>query len=161
VSSSASLRLFQLSSLIPAPRARSDRPGLLAEHSKQWASEWQQGSVRVSGNHRLSCAINSSLYYLMSSSSPDLPLSLSPGGLASNGTNSRTNFIRCTRKVPRFHLHRNRLQWAHILGLRVVDVPTPPSLAAQNSFAAAAVRLCCTRALSVQPVVQRIVQVSF
>jgi hypothetical protein len=40
----------------------------------------------VSGNQRLSCAINSSLYYLMSSSSPDLPLSLSPGGLASNGS---------------------------------------------------------------------------
>jgi trehalose/maltose hydrolase-like predicted phosphorylase len=58
---------------------------LLLEHVQQWASEWQQGSVRVSGNQRLSRAINSSLYYLMSSSSPDLPLSLSPGGLASNG----------------------------------------------------------------------------
>jgi hypothetical protein len=67
-------------------RARADRPFLFPEHRKQWATEWQQGSVSVSGNSRLSRAINSSLYYLMSSSSPELPLSLSPGGLASNGT---------------------------------------------------------------------------
>ena len=46
--------------------------------------------MRVSGNQRLSRAINSSLYYLLSSSSPDLPLSLSPGGLASNGYNGHT-----------------------------------------------------------------------
>jgi hypothetical protein len=71
--------------LTAAFRARADRPILLPEHSKRWASEWLEGSVRVAGNQKLSRAINSSLYYLMSSSSPELPLSLSPGGLASNG----------------------------------------------------------------------------
>jgi hypothetical protein len=122
---SAQVTLLELAStttarvqLTAAHSARSSRPALLAEHSKQWASEWQQGSVTVSGNQRLSCAINSSLYYLMSSSSPHLPLSLSPGGLASNGmihivptlsTSQPSHFT--TRQ------HAFRLQWPHVLGL--------------------------------------------
>jgi len=122
-------------------RARFSRPSLLPSHTQQWAAEWQEGSVHVSGNPRLSRAINSSLYYLLSSSSPDLPLSLSPGGLASNGPPSpQHNQSLNPLQIHHSFTPHHRLQRPHVLGLRDVDVPATFGAASQHSAAAAAVR---------------------
>jgi len=62
---------------------------LLAEHQDAWAQLWQSG-FEVQGRIDVARAVNSSLYYILSSVREDMPQSLSPGGLASNSYNGHT-----------------------------------------------------------------------
>ena len=62
---------------------------LYAEHEEEWSSLWESG-VEVRGRIDVARAINSSLYFLLSSLRADVAHSVSPGGLASNGYNGHT-----------------------------------------------------------------------
>lgn len=62
---------------------------LYAEHSSAWDKMWESG-LEVSGRMDVARAVNSSLYYILSSLREDAVYSLSPGGLASNGYNGHT-----------------------------------------------------------------------
>lgn len=59
---------------------------LLDQHIDAWSELWMAG-MEVSGDKALSRAINSSLYYILSSIREDWPYSLSPGSLSSNSYN--------------------------------------------------------------------------
>lgn len=59
---------------------------LLESHKSAWHSNWE-GRIEVGGNLGLAQVINSSYYYLLSSMHTQVPWSISPGGLASNGYN--------------------------------------------------------------------------
>lgn len=63
---------------------------LLEEHSAAWQDKWSAGRIEVGGNLGLAQAVNASLYFLLSSTRADVPLGLSPGGLASNGYQGHT-----------------------------------------------------------------------
>lgn len=70
---------------------------LFSSHRKAWSSLWAS-RVEIGGNLALAQVINSSLYYILSSIRSDWPWSLSPGGLASNGTHTETfpfNLLPC------------------------------------------------------------------
>lgn len=58
-------------------------------HIEAWESIWVSG-IEVAGNLPLAQAINSSLYYILSSVRADWPWSLSPGGLSSEAYNGHT-----------------------------------------------------------------------
>ena len=58
---------------------------LYAEHAAAWAVLWESG-FEVTGRPDVAAVVNSSLYYIMSSVREDTVHSLSPGGLASNGS---------------------------------------------------------------------------
>eukprot|EP01113_Clastostelium_recurvatum_P039091 TRINITY_DN5929_c0_g1_i2.p1 TRINITY_DN5929_c0_g1~~TRINITY_DN5929_c0_g1_i2.p1 ORF type:complete len:711 (+),score=173.12 TRINITY_DN5929_c0_g1_i2:162-2135(+) len=60
-----------------------------AAHKQGWAQLWVSG-IEVGGDLHLAQAINSSLYYILSSVRDDWHYSLSPGGLASNGYNGHS-----------------------------------------------------------------------
>jgi trehalose/maltose hydrolase-like predicted phosphorylase len=62
---------------------------LLDLHIEEWNRVWKSGIEvqSINGNLNLSRAINSSLYYILSSVRDDWPYSLSPGGLSSNDYN--------------------------------------------------------------------------
>lgn len=62
---------------------------LLDSHIGGWALIWGSG-IEVTGDLDLAVAINSSLYYILSSIRIDTPWSLSPGSLATNGYNGHT-----------------------------------------------------------------------
>jgi len=62
------------------------REVLLNEHINGWLQLWSS-RIEVEDNLQLAQAINSSLYYILSSIRSDWPFSLSPGGLASDGYN--------------------------------------------------------------------------
>ena len=62
---------------------------LYAEHEQEWSALWESG-VEVRGRPDVARAINSSLYFLLSSLRKDVAHSVSPGGLASNGYNGHT-----------------------------------------------------------------------
>jgi len=62
---------------------------LLQSHVEAWNQLWGSG-FEITGRHDVALAVNSSLYYLLSSIRSDMPHSLSPGGLASNGYNGHT-----------------------------------------------------------------------
>ena len=65
-------------------------PALLQEHSAAWQDRWSAGRIEVGGNLGLAQAVNASLYFLLSSTRADVPLGVSPGGLASNGYQGHT-----------------------------------------------------------------------
>ena len=56
-----------------------------SSHEAAWKARWDQGRVEVGGNLGLAQAINSSMYFLLSSVRVDWPQGMSPGGLASDG----------------------------------------------------------------------------
>lgn len=62
---------------------------LYASHVAEWATIWQSG-IEMEGRKDVATAVNSSLYYLLSSIREDTVFSLSPGGLPSNGYNGHT-----------------------------------------------------------------------
>ena len=64
--------------------------GLRASHEAAWLQRWNQGRVEVGGNLGLAQAINSSMYFLLSSVRADWHYGMSPGGLASDGYNGHT-----------------------------------------------------------------------
>ena len=64
-------------------------PDLMASHAAAWAALWE-GGMEVGGDLGLAQAINSSLYYILSSVRSDYHWSLSPGGLASDGYNGHS-----------------------------------------------------------------------
>eukprot|EP01112_Ceratiomyxa_fruticulosa_P003259 TRINITY_DN13628_c0_g1_i1.p1 TRINITY_DN13628_c0_g1~~TRINITY_DN13628_c0_g1_i1.p1 ORF type:complete len:707 (-),score=130.46 TRINITY_DN13628_c0_g1_i1:33-2153(-) len=59
---------------------------LLSSHVAAWQEIWESG-IEIGGNLPLAQAVNSSLYYILSSIRNDWEYSLSPGGLASDGYN--------------------------------------------------------------------------
>eukprot|EP01088_Endostelium_zonatum_P011281 TRINITY_DN2530_c0_g1_i3.p1 TRINITY_DN2530_c0_g1~~TRINITY_DN2530_c0_g1_i3.p1 ORF type:complete len:701 (-),score=125.68 TRINITY_DN2530_c0_g1_i3:74-2176(-) len=78
---------------------------LLSSHIETWEKIWESG-VEISPipypsyQWKLASAINSSLYYLLSSARSDWPHGLSPGGLASNGYNGHTFWDQETWMLP-------------------------------------------------------------
>ena len=62
---------------------------LLAEHAQAWSVLWESGA-EVEGDEGLACAINGSLYFILSSIRDDWDFGLSPGGLASGGYHGHT-----------------------------------------------------------------------
>eukprot|EP01122_Echinamoeba_exundans_P016203 TRINITY_DN813_c0_g1_i5.p1 TRINITY_DN813_c0_g1~~TRINITY_DN813_c0_g1_i5.p1 ORF type:complete len:666 (+),score=37.76 TRINITY_DN813_c0_g1_i5:1105-3102(+) len=79
---------------------------LLGEHKDAWTRLWSHG-IEVSGSLQLSQIINSSLYYLLSSSRNDFPWSLSPGSLSSNSYNGHVFWDSETWMLPTLSvLHR-------------------------------------------------------
>eukprot|EP00927_Polykrikos_kofoidii_P025717 TRINITY_DN23056_c0_g1_i2.p1 TRINITY_DN23056_c0_g1~~TRINITY_DN23056_c0_g1_i2.p1 ORF type:complete len:881 (+),score=121.14 TRINITY_DN23056_c0_g1_i2:76-2718(+) len=62
---------------------------LYSEHTAAWSKLWESG-FEVAGRMDVARAVNSSLYFLLSSIREDAVYSLSPGGLASNGYNGHT-----------------------------------------------------------------------
>lgn len=66
--------------------ALSDEPILLAIHSAAWAKLWNS-RIDIGGNLDLAQVVNSSYYYMLSSLHENVPWSISPGALASNGYN--------------------------------------------------------------------------
>eukprot|EP01116_Phalansterium_solitarium_P016178 TRINITY_DN3701_c0_g1_i1.p1 TRINITY_DN3701_c0_g1~~TRINITY_DN3701_c0_g1_i1.p1 ORF type:complete len:702 (-),score=253.28 TRINITY_DN3701_c0_g1_i1:809-2914(-) len=69
--------------------AAAQQTQLLDAHIAAWLQVWS-ARMEVTGDLALAQAINSSLYYILSSVRPDWPYSLSPGGLASNGYNGHS-----------------------------------------------------------------------
>ena len=59
-------------------------PQLLRENSAAWATLWA-GRIDVSGNRSLATVVNASEFYLWSSTTAGVNLSVSPAGLSSNG----------------------------------------------------------------------------
>ena len=55
-------------------------------HSKAWGHLWEAG-IEVTGNDTIAAAINSSLYYILSSVAAESEWSVSPGGLVKNSYN--------------------------------------------------------------------------
>ncbi|KAK9823243.1 hypothetical protein WJX72_001319 [[Myrmecia] bisecta] len=64
--------------------AWAQRDSLAAQHEAAWATLWQH-SVEVEGDVDLAQKVRSSWYYLLSSIRAEVPHSLSPGGLATDG----------------------------------------------------------------------------
>jgi len=68
-----------------------DNGDLWGDHTASWGALWGAGiQVDTLVDQELAQAVNSSLYYILSSVRDDWPHSLSPGGLASNGYNGHT-----------------------------------------------------------------------
>lgn len=63
---------------------------LWEEHAAGWAAAWASGLEVSLARRDVAVAVNSSLYYLLSSARDDYPHSLSPGGLASNAYNGHS-----------------------------------------------------------------------
>ena len=57
---------------------------LFASHAAAWSELWRSGLEVEGGREDVARAVNSSLYYILSSIREDTPYSLSPGGLASD-----------------------------------------------------------------------------
>jgi hypothetical protein len=62
---------------------------LFASHSEAWAALWESG-LEVTGRMDVARAVNSSLYYILSSIREDAAYSLTPGGLASDSYSGHT-----------------------------------------------------------------------
>jgi hypothetical protein len=66
-------------------------PSVLRDsHEAAWLQRWDQGRVEVGGDLGLAQAVNSSIYFMLSSVRQDWPLGMSPGGLASDGYDGHT-----------------------------------------------------------------------
>eukprot|EP01114_Cavostelium_apophysatum_P014228 TRINITY_DN3638_c0_g1_i2.p1 TRINITY_DN3638_c0_g1~~TRINITY_DN3638_c0_g1_i2.p1 ORF type:complete len:663 (+),score=121.13 TRINITY_DN3638_c0_g1_i2:160-2148(+) len=76
---------------------------LLVNHTAAWADVWSS-RIEVSGDLALAQAINSSLYYILSSVRSDWSYAPSPGGLASNGYNGHAFWDAETWMYPTFVL---------------------------------------------------------
>ena len=70
--------------------ALKDPSSLRGSHEAAWLRRWDQGRLEVGGNLGLAQAINSSLYFMLSSVRADWPMGMSPGGLASDGYDGHT-----------------------------------------------------------------------
>ena len=66
-------------SVTSCPSGISDAESLFSEHTAAWAARWNNGHIEVDGDLGLAQAINSSLYYIRSSTRDDWPYGLSPG----------------------------------------------------------------------------------
>jgi hypothetical protein len=93
---------------------------LSTTHREAWAELWESG-LEVTGRADVSRAVNSSLYYMLSSVREDAVHSLSPGGLASNGYNGHTFWDCETWMYPSLVLWHPRIA-ASLLQYRVERV---------------------------------------
>eukprot|EP01114_Cavostelium_apophysatum_P022690 TRINITY_DN8295_c0_g1_i1.p1 TRINITY_DN8295_c0_g1~~TRINITY_DN8295_c0_g1_i1.p1 ORF type:complete len:699 (+),score=116.92 TRINITY_DN8295_c0_g1_i1:246-2342(+) len=83
--------------------AEGEQETLLAGHISAWYDLWSS-RIEVSGDLPLAQAINSSLYYILSSVRADWEYAPSPGGLASNGYNGHAFWDSETWMFPTFAL---------------------------------------------------------
>lgn len=67
-----------------------DSDVLRNEHEEAWDALTGAYGLEIAGRHDVAVAVNSSLYYLLSSVRDDVAHGLSPGGLASNGYNGHS-----------------------------------------------------------------------
>lgn len=69
--------------------AVAQQSSLLDSHQAACQEMWKS-RIEITGDKNLAFAINSSLYYILSSIREDYPWSLSPGSLATNGYNGHS-----------------------------------------------------------------------
>lgn len=75
-------------------------PELVRSHMKAWAAVMDPG-IEIHGNLTTATAVNSTLYYILSSVRPDFPFGMSPGGIAVDAYHGHTFWVRRTRRVAR------------------------------------------------------------
>ena len=82
--------------------AEVDSDELRTTHEEAWRELTGESGVEIVGRHDVAVAVNASYYYLLSSVREDAPRGLSPGGLASNGYNGHSFWVRSAG-----HQHRS------------------------------------------------------
>eukprot|EP01119_Soliformovum_irregulare_P008598 TRINITY_DN21702_c0_g1_i1.p1 TRINITY_DN21702_c0_g1~~TRINITY_DN21702_c0_g1_i1.p1 ORF type:complete len:726 (+),score=154.23 TRINITY_DN21702_c0_g1_i1:209-2179(+) len=82
-------------------KARNISSDLMIQHVAEWSKVWSS-RITVADNLPLAQAINSSLYYILSSIRDDWDYGVSPGGLASNGYNGHMFWDQETWMYPTF-----------------------------------------------------------
>ena len=64
-----------------------DYSKLMKQHIDEWKVIWESGGIEIENNIELSKVVNSSIFWILSSTRDDWPWSLSPGSLATNAYN--------------------------------------------------------------------------
>eukprot|EP00794_Sanderia_malayensis_P018525 gene18525-20383_t len=79
---------------------KTDYSQFFNSHKQHWKEIWESGNVQANGNLKLGQAINSSMYYIISSICATWPYGLSPGGLPSDGYMGHTFWDQATWMFP-------------------------------------------------------------